>query len=61
MLSFGPSLQKKGSDDLEHVQRRAFLLLNGIEHESYEELGLLSLEEAQGRPGCSLLFPERML
>ena len=52
------SQNRRDMDLMEYIQGRATKMIQGMEHLSYKdrlkELGLFSLEKAQGRPESSL-------
>ena len=65
MFSFGPYTARKTLRPWSISREKAVKLMRGLEHKSYgerlRELGLFSLEKAQGRPYRSPQLPERRL
>ena len=57
-VQMGSPQYRRDMDMLEHAQRRATKMIQGMEHLSYEdslrELGLFTIEKAPGRPKSSL-------
>lgn len=56
---------RSGIELLECVQRRGIRLMKGLENRNYEEhmkeMGVVNLEETEGRDHYNLLLPERRL
>jgi len=64
-VQFWVSHYKKNIETLECIHRRAMKLVRDLKHKSYEEwlreLGIFSLQEAQGRLYYSLQLPKGRL